>query len=57
METVLFDLPDVEIDKAHREHVVCKEGKLVLLVLIVGLASVLKKFNVFLLALGLEGER
>jgi len=44
METVLFDLPDVEIDKAHREHVVCKEGKLVLLVLIVGLESVLMYF-------------
>ncbi len=32
---VLLDLPDVEIDEAHREHVVGEKGELVFLVLVV----------------------
>ena len=31
----LFDLPDIEVDKAHCQHVVGEEGKLVLSLLVV----------------------
>ena len=45
----LLDLPDVEIDKAHREHVVGEEGELVFAVRVVRLEGVPQELDVFLL--------
>ncbi len=53
----LLDLPDVEIDEAHREHVVSEKGELVFAVRVVRLESVPQKLDVFLLLRGFEGER
>jgi len=53
----LPDLPDVEVDEAHREHVVGEEGELVLAVGVVGLEGVPQEGDVVLLAAGLEGDR
>ena len=53
----LLDLPDVEIDEAHREHVVSEEGELVFAVRIVRLEGIPQELDVFLLLRGLEGER
>lgn len=50
----LPDLPDVEIDKAHRQHVVGEEGELVFGVGVVGLECVPQERDVFLLAAALE---
>ena len=51
------DLPDVEVDETHGEHVIGKEGELVLTVDVVGLEGVPQKLDVLLLFRGLEGER
>lgn len=53
----LLDLPDVEIDEAHREHVVGEEGELEFAVRVVRLESVPQELDIFLLLRGLEGER
>ena len=53
----LPDLPDVEVDEAHGEHVVGEEGELVLAVGVVGLEGVPQEGDVVLLAPGLEAER
>ena len=53
----LPNLPDVEVDAAHGEHVVGEEGELVLAVGVVGLEGVPQKGDVVLLAAGFEGER
>ena len=53
----LLDLPDVEIDKAHREHVVDEKGELVFAVGVVRLEGVPEELDVFLLLRGLEGKR
>lgn len=53
----LLDLPDVEIDEAHGEHVVGEERELVLAVGVVGLEGVPEKRDVVLLLRALEGER
>ena len=50
----LLDLPDVEIDEAHREHVVGEEGELVFTVRVVRLEGVPKKGDVLLLVLRLK---
>lgn len=46
---VLFDLPDVEIDEAHREHVVGEEGELVFFVLVVRLERFTQSIYAFML--------
>jgi hypothetical protein len=53
----LLDLPDVEIDEAHREHVVGEEGELIFAMRVVRLESDPQKLDIFLLLRGLEGER
>ncbi len=53
----LLDLPDIEIDEAHREHVVGEEGELIFAVGGVHLESVPQELDVLLLLRGLEGER
>ncbi len=53
----LLDLPDVEVDEAHGEHVVGQEGELVLAVGVVGLEGVPQEGDVLLLLRALEGER
>ena len=50
-------MADVEIDEAHREHVVGEEGELVFAVHVVRFEGVPKELNVFLLLRRLEGER
>ena len=52
----LLDLPDVEIDEAHCEHVIGEEGELVFAVRVVRLEGVPKELDVFLLLRRLEGE-
>ena len=52
----LFDLPDVEVDEAHGEHVVGEKGELILAVGIVGRERVPKERDVFLLCRCLEGK-
>lgn len=53
----LLDLPDVEVDEAHGEHVVGEERELVLAVRVVRLEGVPEEFDVLLLLRTLEGER
>lgn len=53
----LLDLPDVEVDEAHREHVIGEEGELVLAVGVVGFEGVPQEGDVLLLLRALEGER
>ena len=53
----LLDLPDVEVDEAHGEHVVGEEGELVLAVGVVRLEGVPQELDVLLLLRALEGER
>ena len=45
----LLDLPDVEIDKAHREHVVGEEGELVFLVFVVRLEGYIRSIYALML--------
>ena len=45
----LPDLPDIEVDEAHREHVVGEEGELVFAVGVVRLEGVPQELDVFLL--------
>ena len=52
----LPDLPYIEIDKAHGEHVVGEEGELELAVGVVGIEDVPQKGDVVLLAGRLEGK-
>ena len=53
----LLDLPDVEVDEAHGEHVVGEERKLVLAVGAIGLERVPEELDVLLLLRALERER
>ena len=53
----LPNLPDVEVNEAHGEHVIGEEGELVLGVGVVGLECVPQEGDVVLLAGSLEGER
>ena len=53
---VLFDLPDVEIDKAYREHVVGEKDKLVFPVLAVRCVGIPQKCHIFMLLRRLEGK-
>ena len=57
LRSVLLDLPDVEIDEAHREHVVGEEGELEFAVRVIRLEGVPQELDVFLLLRRLEGER
>lgn len=52
----MLDLPNVEIYKAHGEHVIGEKGKLVFAVRVVRLEGVPQELDVFLLLRGLEGE-
>ena len=52
----LLDLPDIEIDEAHGEHVVGKKCELVFAVRGVCLESIPQELDVFLLLRSLEGE-
>ena len=53
----LLDLPDIEIDEAHREHVIGEEGKLVFAMRVVRLESVPQELDVLLLLRRLERKR
>ena len=53
----LLDLPDVEIDETHGEHVIGEKSELMLLACIVRFERVPEEFDVFLLLRRLEGER
>ena len=53
----MLDLPDVEVDEAHRQHVVGEEGEPVFAVRVVRLESIPQELDVFLLLRRLEGER
>ena len=49
-----LDLPDVEVDKAHREHVIGEKGELILAVVVVGLECVPEEIDIFLLLRALK---
>ena len=53
----LLDLPDVEVDEAHGEHVVGQEGELVFAVRVVGLEGIPQERDILLLLRALERER
>jgi hypothetical protein len=55
--TSLSDLPDIEIDEAHGEHMICKESELVFVVGVVGVKSVPEKGDLLLLLRAFERKR